>query len=137
MSRWDDHQFDLRKGDLNWRVHTTVERPICYIVDFSSWTLPRVAEAMVAGHGVGMELFGFLYDTDLDEEDDEDPFVGVQIYDPDEEVVLSHADFDDLMLRVFDAWIVSTDQHHLDREPWWPDFLRDVETIRARAAARG
>ncbi|MCB9765384.1 MAG: hypothetical protein H6739_36760 [Alphaproteobacteria bacterium] len=95
-----------------------------------------MAEAMVAGHGFGNEYYGFTYDTDIDEEDDEEPFVGVQVNDYEEEVVLSHADFDDLMLRVFDAWIVSTDRHHLDREPWWPAFIRDVETIRARVAAR-
>ncbi|MCB9765389.1 MAG: hypothetical protein H6739_36785 [Alphaproteobacteria bacterium] len=134
----DDIQIWIGKDRLGPRSQSDAAPPILHVIHFmSSGDLPSLGRALRNKYGYGIEGTGFTYPTDLDEDDEEEPFEGVQLHDPFDEMVVTEAQFDALMLKLFDAWIAVSAEHDLDRKPWWPDFLRDVETIRARVATRG
>ncbi|MCB9765385.1 MAG: hypothetical protein H6739_36765 [Alphaproteobacteria bacterium] len=128
----------IRREFFDFRAQCDAEPPICHIIDgMPSTRLTSYARAIRERHGYAIEGTGFIYSTDIEEEDEEAPLDGVRIFDPFDEVDVTEAEFDAFMLKVFDAWIAISARQYLDRERWWPEFIRDVEVIRARVATRG
>ncbi|KYG10931.1 hypothetical protein BE21_01145 [Sorangium cellulosum] len=99
-----------------------------------SWfALGHLAAAVAQRHGFGVEEAGIEYPTDR--EPDEDTFEGVRMYALDEEMFVSAAAFDRLMLRFFEtmAEIAAQDHPAVTAEPWWPEYTANVEAVRRRA----
>lgn len=93
-----------------------------------------IAPGVLARHGRGAEYSGFTFPEDLDPGDE--PFEGVELYDPIEAFHVSQAAFDRLMSRYFDVIIDAVTQEQgpeLD-EPWWPELVRIAGELRARLA---
>jgi hypothetical protein len=92
-----------------------------------------VRDAISWGHEIG----DFRFSDDL--EPGEDSFDGVQLSDPIHKVVVTRAAFDRLMIRYFDAIIHGAHERNLPvlHEPWWAEFLSNVEVIRSRVAGTG
>jgi hypothetical protein len=103
------------------------------------FALRYCAQAVVQQHGFGLEEAGFEYPTDL--EPDEEVFEGVRMYALDEEIFVSAAAFDRLMLRYFEQMneIATHEDPPVTAEPWWSEYLANVEVIRQRVheQARG
>lgn len=97
------------------------------------FSLRYCAAAVARQHGFGVEEAGFEYPTDR--EPDEDTFEGVRMYALDQEMLVSAAAFDRLMLRYFEQMteIATRDNPAVTAEPWWPEYLASVDVVRRRA----
>lgn len=84
-------------------------------------------------HGRVAEYSGFRFPSDLDPDDE--PFEGVELFDPIDTLHLSEAAFDRLMSRYFDVIVqgVTENQRPELREPWWPRFVQGAQELSARA----
>ena len=83
-------------------------------------------------HGRVMEYSGFRFQSDLDPDDD--PFDGVELFDPIETTHVSERAFDRMMSRYFDIIIqgVTANQRPELREPWWQRFVEGARVIKER-----
>jgi len=98
-----------------------------------SWfALGYLAAAVAQQHGFGVEEAGLEYPTDR--EPDEDTFEGVRMYALDQEMFVSSAAFDRLMLRYFEQMteIATRDNLAVTAESWWPEYLANVDVVRRR-----
>jgi len=102
--------------------------------DFFSWrhwsTLINVADCASSQSDCGINNSGFRFGDELDP--GEEPFEGVELYDPLGQVYIGRATFNRLMLRFFDAIIqgATEHQHPMLQESWWSAFLSHVQTLR-------
>lgn len=80
---------------------------------------------------------GFLFPSDL--EPDDQPFEGVQMFDPLDTITLSDAAFDRLMSRYFRVVLDHAGRMRLPitQEAWWGAFAGAVPQIEARANKSG
>lgn len=100
------------------------------------FALPYGAAAVARQHGFGLEEAGFEYP--MDREPDEETFEGVRMYALDQEIFVSGAAFDRLMLRYFEQMIeiAKNEGASVISEPWWPEYLANVEVVRTRVHER-
>lgn len=84
-------------------------------------------------HGRIAEDCGFRFRSDLDP--DEEPFEGVELFDPIDTIYISEAAFDRLMSRHFDVIVqgVAANQRPELDEPWWPGFATSARALATRA----
>lgn len=141
----DDHLIDAI--EIIWEQTPTyqgtkalyIPDELRVIRDFFSrrfWsTLINIADAVSDQSDSGVNNSGFRFGEELDP--GEEPFEGVELYDPLDQVYISRAAFNRLMLRFFDAIVqgVTVHQHPLLQEHWWPEFLGYVEKLRRVVSA--
>lgn len=80
-------------------------------------------------HGRVDEYSGFRFPSDLDP--DEEPFDGVEMFDPLATLHISEAAFDRIMSRYFEVIIhgVTTHRHPEIHEGWWQAFVASARAI--------
>ena len=92
----------------------------------STWRdLPSIIRHVAEEQDLDINGSGFSFDDD-----------GVTLHDPLEELTLSPAAFHRVMLRFFLAIRAGVGHGDvpLDREGWWPEFLRRLDALQARLA---
>jgi hypothetical protein len=96
---------------------------------FVQFILPGV----MAHHGRVMEYSGFRFQSDLDADDE--PFQGVELFDPIGTIYVSEAAFDRLMSRYFDSIIRGVIEHQRPEvhEAWWQGFVTSARVLADRA----
>ena len=95
----------------------------------------HIAQAVRDEENIGINGSGFRYaHNELDP--DEEPFEGVEIYDPLGELYVTQAAFDGLMNRYFSALRdgATKQQAPVVQQPWWPDFLQIAQQVEKRVA---
>ena len=97
----------------------------------------RVMPAVDDAQGIGSNGSGFRYPYDLDP--CEEPFEGVHVYDPLDEIVVPLTAFGEVIVRFVRALIAGAERldHPVRSAPWWPELLRladRLETGQDRAA---
>lgn len=112
------------------------------ISDFFSrtqWsTLMYIAQAVRDEENMGINGSGFRYaHNELDP--DEEPFEGVEIYDPLGELYLTPAAFDRLMNRFFSALRDGAikQQAQIVQQSWWRNFIKNAKYVEKRVKNRG
>lgn len=120
------HKIDVVANDGHWLIAAMVQ-------SVSWFALRYCAEAVAQRHGFSAGESGFEYPSDRDP--GEETFDGVRLYAFDEEMFVSEAAFDRLMLRFFDAMNAQakTTDPPVTAEPWWPEYEASVTAVRARA----
>jgi hypothetical protein len=100
----------------------------------SESNLKLIAEGVLDQHGRMMNDSGFWYPEDLDPDDE--PFDGVRLSDPLDEIYLSRAAFDRLMVRFFRIILQNapSSQKDLANSTWWPRFQAIVAQLEQRVA---
>lgn len=123
------HKIDVVAPDGLWLITAMVQ-------SMSWFSLRYCAAAVAQRHGFGAEESGFEYPSDRDP--GEETFDGVRLYAFDEEMFVSEAAFDRLMLRFFDAMSaqVKATNPPVTAEPWWPDYEASVAAVRTRSTCR-
>ena len=83
-------------------------------------------------HGRVMEYSGFKFQGDLDPDDE--PFDGVEMFDPIETIHISEGAFDRVMSRYFGVIIQGVTAHQGPelQEGWWPAFVTNARLIDER-----
>lgn len=78
------------------------------------------------------EYSGFRFQSDLDPDDD--PFDGVEMFDPIDTIHISEAAFDRLMSRYLDAIVRGVTEHARPeaREAWWPGVVDGARILAER-----
>ncbi|HEX8113456.1 MAG TPA: hypothetical protein VF516_37255 [Kofleriaceae bacterium] len=96
---------------------------------FVQFILPGV----VGHHQRVAEYSGFRFQSDLDPDDD--PFEGVEMFDPIDTIHISEAAFDRLMSRYFDTIVRGATENLRPeiRESWWPKIVDGARTLGDRA----
>ncbi|MEO7735371.1 MAG: hypothetical protein ABIY55_30740 [Kofleriaceae bacterium] len=99
---------------------------------FVQFIMPGVMEH----HGRVMEYSGFRFQSDLDADDD--PFQGVEMFDPIDTIYIREAAFDRLMSRYFDTVIRGVVEHQRPEahEPWWQGFVASARVLADRLGHR-
>jgi hypothetical protein len=99
---------------------------------FAQFILPGAS----SHHGRIAEESGFRFPSDLDP--DEEPFDGVELFDPIDTFYVSEAAFDRLMSRYFEVLVqgVTANQRPELAEPWWPGFAQSMHALTARVHER-
>lgn len=119
------HKIDVIAPEGHWITASVLQ-------SISWFALRYCAQAVVQQHGFSDDESGVEYPTDLDP--DEDTFEGVRMYSFDQEMFVSAAAFDRLMLRYFEQMkeIATHQDLPVLAEPWWPEYLANVEVVRKR-----
>lgn len=80
-------------------------------------------------HGRLIEYSGFRFQSDLDPDDD--PFEGVEMFDPIETIHISEGAFDRLMGRYFEVILhgVTLHQRPETHEEWWQGFVTSARAL--------
>jgi hypothetical protein len=122
------------------------EHPVCRIagtnddvlrpmLTFQVWShLRSFAESLAAGWGAAYDEWGFEYDHER--EPWEEPYNGVRVFVPRDEVVVGTDAFERLMARYYAAILETASIQRLAvrDEPWWPQFTENVSALSARVA---
>jgi hypothetical protein len=121
------HKIEVIAPEGHWIIPALLQ-------SISWFALPYCAEAVASQHGFSVEEAGFEYPTDL--EPDEDSFEGVRLYAYDEEMFMSTAAFDRLMVRYFDKMTEIAEQRYpsVTVEAEWSDFPGYINIVRNRVA---
>lgn len=92
-----------------------------------------IAPGVLNHHGRVNEYSGFTFQSDLDPDDD--PFEGVEMFDPIDTIHISEAAFDRLMSRYFNTIVEGAAAHQKPetQEEWWQDFVENARELYARA----
>jgi hypothetical protein len=100
---------------------------------FRALHLPRRVKSSRAGN----EYSGFTFQSDL--EPDDEPFEGVEMFDPIDTIHISEGAFDHLMSRYFNAIIEGATAHQKPeiQEEWWQDFVEIARELDARVNNSG
>ena len=101
----------------------------------SSWQhfVRFIAPGVLARHGRVAEYSGFQFASDLEPGDE--PFEGVELFDPIDTLHVSEGAFDRLMSRYFDCIIEGVHAHGGPeaQQGWWPELVRLADQLRQRA----
>lgn len=103
-------------------------------LDYFGWSLMMyLASGVRDREGIGADGTGFRYPTD-ELDPGEEPFDGVDVYNPLGEVLVGVSAFERLMARYFRALIVGAERHRdpVVRQSWWPEFVAATELIERR-----
>ncbi|HEU4326159.1 MAG TPA: hypothetical protein VFS21_23665 [Roseiflexaceae bacterium] len=97
-------------------------------------SLPSIARSASGQSDSGVNGSGFRFGQELDP--GEEPFEGVELYDPLDQIYISRPAFNRLMLRFFEMIIRGATEHGhpLLQELRWPEFLAHAETLRGIVA---
>ena len=108
--------------------------PIKHFLEGLSWSSAKTCACCVKDEiGFGTDGGNFLYDDDLEPEDE--LFEGVVVNDPFDGVIMSRRAFDSLMVRFFRTLISVANDRYLPvrSEAWWPEFTDNIAAIGARS----
>lgn len=126
---WDDAHQRLRV--LNCPRELRVIRD--YFSRSHTSTLMYIARAVRDQENVGINGSGFRYaHNELDP--GEEPFEGVEIYDPLDELYISQEAFDGLMNGFFSA-LRKGAKNRLAKEPWWQEFVDISQQLKKRVTS--
>ncbi len=120
------------------RVGGTEDDVLKPLLTMQVWSqLRSFAESLASAWGAAHNGWGFEYDSDDRDECDE-PFSGVRVFVPWDEVVVGTEPFERLMARYYAAILESTRQQRspVMDEPWWPELEAQVAALLERVAAR-
>lgn len=128
---WDDARQRVRV--LNCARELRVIRD--YFSRSHASTLMYIARAVRDQENMGINGSGFRYaHNELDP--NEEPFEGVEIYDPFDELYVTQEAFDGLMNGFFSA-LRKGAKKALAKEPWWKEFVDISLQIEKRVTSSG
>ncbi len=128
---WDDAHQRLRV--LNCPSELRVIRD--YFSRSHASTLMYIARAVRDQENMGINGSGFRYaHNELDP--DEEPFEGVEIYDPFDELYVSQEAFDGLMNGFFSA-LRKGSRNRLAKQPWWEEFVEIGLQLKKQVTSSG
>jgi hypothetical protein len=105
-------------------------------LDYFTWSmLPYVIGGLSDRSACGIDGTGFRYPGELDP--GEEPFEGVNVYNPLGELYVSIPAFERLMSRYLGALIKVAEEREpsVMQQPWWPDLVSTGEELTRRLAA--